>query len=156
MPDIKLISLLLYCFPFFPHSFDSSGHIKTEDLGTVLRGLGHNLTETAIHKLINLYDSTGSGQIDFEAFHELMTSHHPLPSPANPAQIEAAFACFDMYEQGSLSVAHLVHILRNRGEPLSVADIKNLLREIYVDGDNNVHIQDMIKHMVDTSAPNPQ
>ena len=136
--------------------FDNTGFIKTEDLGTVLRGLGRNLTEEFIATLINSYDANGSGQIDFPTFHTLMCDNAPMPGPCHEAQVMRDFAVHDRHRDGLIAAVDLVHMLRNMGEPLTRDDVDHLLQEIYIDGDNKINIQDFVAHMFRTSAPNPE
>ena len=135
-------------------SFDSTGFIQTDDLGTVLRGLGRNVTEEVIGTLINSYDSTGSGALDFPTFHALMLDSAPMPGPCTEAQVLRDFAVHDLHRDGLIHVTDLVHLLRNMGEPLTRDDVDHVLQEIYIDGDNKVNIKDLVQHMFRTSAPN--
>lgn len=137
-------------------SFDNTGFIKTDDLGTVLRGLGRNLTESIIGTLINSYDANGSGKVDFPTFYRLMTAESPMPGPCHEAQVLLDFHVFDMHRDGFIPVVDLVHLLRNLGEPLTRDDVDCLLAELYIDGDNRVNIEDCVRHMFTTSAPNPE
>jgi calmodulin len=135
--------------------FDNTGFIKTDDLGTVLRGLGKNLTEEVIATYINSYDSNGSGKMDFPTFYKLLIENAPMPGACSEQQVLKDFHVFDMYRDGTIPVVDLVHLLRNMGEPLTRDDVDHLLQEIYIDGDNKVNIKDFVQHMFRTSAPNP-
>jgi len=141
-------------FALFDH--DNTGFILTDDLGTVLRGLGRNLTEERVATLINAYDQTGSGRIDFQTFYTMMCENAPMPGPCYEAQVLRDFHVFDTYRDGLIPVVSLVHLLRNLGEPLTRDDVDHLLQEIYIDGDNKVNIKDFVQHMFRTSAPNPE
>jgi Ca2+-binding EF-hand superfamily protein len=85
-------------FSLFDH--DHTGFILTDDLGTVLRGLGRNLTEERVATLINAYDGTGSGKIDFQTFYTLMCENAPMPGPCYEAQVLRDFHVFDTYRDG--------------------------------------------------------
>jgi len=135
---------------------DNTGFIATGDLGTVIRGLGRNLTEESIGTLINSYDANGSGSLDFPTFYALMVDNAPMPGPCFEAQVLRDFHVFDTYREGQLPVVELVHLLRNLGEPLTRDDVDHLLQEIYIDGDQKVNIKDLVQHMFRTSAPNPE
>ncbi len=141
-------------FSLFDH--DNTGFLLTDDLGTVLRGLGRNLTEERVALLINAYDATGAGKLDFQTFYTLMVENAPMPGPCHEAQVLRDFRVFDVYRDGLLPVVDLVHLLRNLGEPLTRDDVDHLLQEIYIDGDNKINITDLVQHMFRTSAPNPE
>lgn len=137
--------------------FQSTGLIRTEDLGTVLRGLGHNVTEARVSELVNAYDAPGSGSLDFQTFFQMMREQRAsLPGPCTPAAALSHFAPFDLHRSGELDAADLVHLLRNLGEPLTRDDVDALLCELYIDGDNKINLREMVAHMFRTSAPNPE
>ena len=47
---------------------DGDGTITTKELGTVMRSLGQNPTESELQDMINEVDADGNGQIDFPEF----------------------------------------------------------------------------------------
>lgn len=138
-------------------SFEGTGHIATEDLGTVLRGLGKNLTEEEVGDLTNAYDKDGSGKLDFGTLYAILVSHPHLRGVPVERDVLAQLAVFDTYRTGQISVPDLVHVLLNLGEPLTREDVENLMLEIAVDGDNMVDIAEFVRYMYDTSDldPNP-
>jgi len=136
--------------------FDKNGFILCDDLGSVLRGMGRNLTEATISRLINTYDTTGSGKLDFPAFYRIMTENAPMPGPCTEEKVMRDFKVFDLHNDGYIPVSDLVHLLRNLGEPLTRDDVEHLMQEIYIDGDNRVNIKDFVQHMFRTSAPSQE
>merc|ERR1712224_1128057 len=51
---------------------DGDGQITTKELGTVMRSLGQNPSESELQDMINEVDADGSGAIDFPEFLNLM------------------------------------------------------------------------------------
>jgi calmodulin len=51
---------------------DGDGTISTTELGTVMRALGQNPSETELNDMINEVDQDHSGSIEFEEFINLM------------------------------------------------------------------------------------
>ena len=51
---------------------DGDGTITTKELGTVMRSLGQNPTESELGDMINEVDADGNGTIDFPEFLTLM------------------------------------------------------------------------------------
>lgn len=91
--------LSLYCV--FIYSYDESGFIKTDDLGTVLRGLNKNVTEAQLSYFINSYDSDGSGKLDFPTFYKIIVNHSPMKEPLKEAQVLQHFHVFDIHRDGN-------------------------------------------------------
>ena len=57
---------------FWPYQSSLDGHITTKELGTVLRSLGQNPTDTELQHLINQVDYNRNGVIEFDEFVDLM------------------------------------------------------------------------------------
>ena len=79
---------------------DKDGFISTEELGTVMRSLGHTPTPTEVRELISegvpgQYTERG-GKIDFNLFCSLMvrrpapSTHRPAPATHRPAPLPKA------------------------------------------------------------------
>lgn len=47
---------------------DGDGTISTKELGTVMRALGQNPTESELQDMINEVDADGNGTLDFTEF----------------------------------------------------------------------------------------
>lgn len=133
--------------------FNQSGSIATDDLGTVLRGLGYNLKEAEINDYINRYDKEGTGFLDFTVFHDILADNiQKMRGPASEAEVLKYFQVFDIYRDGYITAEDLVHVLRELGEPLTQDDVEALLGEVEMDGDQRICIKDFVRHMVQTSA----
>lgn len=133
--------------------FDSTGFIASEDLGSVIRGLGFNCREEELIYYLNQFDHDGSGKIDFPTVYQILVQNSPMRPPATAQEIIDKLNSFDMYKKGSLTVNEFIDILRNMGEPLTRDDVDNLLLEIQIDGDNRINIQEFVMHMCRTSQP---
>ena len=83
-----------------------------------------------------------------------MSKHqHTMPGPSSIESMLAYFNIFDTDRSGKLPAWYFVSILRGMGEPLTRDDVDHLLREIRVDGDNLIEIEEFVRHMFDTSMP---
>lgn len=132
--------------------FKNDGTCATEDLGTVLRGLGYNLTEEQVSDFINENDHDGSGKLDFATFYSIVAQNQPMRQASTLEEVEGFFAPFDLYGDGLLRAEDFVNMLSEMGEPLTSEDIHHLLREISIDGDNKVDFRAFARHMFETSA----
>jgi calmodulin len=132
--------------------FNNDGTIATEDLGTVLRGLGQNLTEAQISDFINENDHDGSGSLDFACFFSIVAGNQPMRPASTLEEVEEYFEPFDLYKDGLMNAEDFIIMLKEMGEPLTNDDVEHLLREIEIDGDNKIDFRAFVRHMFETSA----
>lgn len=132
--------------------FKNDGTCATEDLGTVLRGLGYNLTEEQVSDFINENDHDGSGKLDFATFYSIVAQNQPMRKASTLEEVEGFFEPFDLHNNGLMRAEDFVNMLSEMGEPLTAEDIHHLLREITIDGDNLVDFRAFARHMFETSA----
>jgi calmodulin len=57
-----------------------TGQITTKELGTVMRSLGQNPSESELQDMINEVDADNNGTIDFPGMNTMNTWHRFLPS----------------------------------------------------------------------------
>jgi calmodulin len=130
---------------------NNTGSIPSSDLGTVIRGLGFNCTEEQINNYLNTYllQSDQTGKIDFPTLYSILINNSPMKPPSSPLEIIEKLKSFDVYHTGSISTQHLIHILRNLGEPLTHDDVENLLDEIsfLMNGNSEINIEAFVSHM---------
>jgi len=138
---------ILTGFPYLFISFSGTGHIFTDDLGAILRGLGFNVTEHEVSDLVNAYDKEGSGRLQFDALYYIIRDNGPFPRVLSPDEVIDRFRIFDIHNCGKLHSAKLVEILCNMGEGISRDDAEQLMREVEVDGDSMVDIEAFVRYM---------
>jgi calmodulin len=73
--------------------------------------------------------------------------------PCSEDEVLEHFKLLDRERSGRVLASDFVHLLRGMGEPLSEEDANALLREITIDGDGYVDIQQFVDHMFRTSLP---
>lgn len=92
---------------------DRDGVITTGELGTVMRCVGQNPTESQLLDIIDEIDPQKTGKIDFNQFCALMGKR--LNYTQSEEEIIEAFKVFDKDATGMISVAELRHIMGNLG-----------------------------------------
>ena len=119
---------------------DGDGKITTKELGTVMRSLGQNPSESELTDMINEVDVDSDGSIDFPEFLTMMA--RKMKDTDSEAEIAEAFKVFDRNGDGKISAAELRHVLTSIGEKLSDADVDQMIREADVNNDGEIDIQE--------------
>lgn len=119
---------------------DSDGKITTKELGTVMRSLGQNPSESELTDMINEVDVNSDGSIDFPEFLTMMA--RKMKDTDSEAEIAEAFKVFDRNGDGKISAAELRHVLTSIGEKLSDADVDQMIKEADTNNDGEIDIQE--------------
>ncbi|CAJ0828569.1 17994_t:CDS:1, partial [Entrophospora sp. SA101] len=104
---------------------DSDGTITTKELGTVMRSLGQNPTESELRDMINEIDADGNGTIDFPEFLTMMA--RKMKDTDSEQEIKEAFKVFDKDGNGFISAAELRHVMTNLGEKLTEQEVDEMV-----------------------------
>ena len=127
---------------------DGSGSISIDELGALLRSVGHAPTPTELMRIIREVDTDCSGQIEFEEFLVMIASKDKNCDD----EIEAAFKLFDKDGDGFISEDELRDVMVSVGENLTDAQIKGMMAVADIDGDNRVGFEDFRGLMTGNSA----
>jgi calmodulin len=120
---------------------DGDGCITKEELGTVMKSLGHNPTETELYDMINEIDEDGNGTVDFNEFLTMMIEKASAKDPN--VELREAFKVFDKNNDGYISESELREVMDQLGENLSDVEIYEMITEADEDGDGKVDYQGM-------------
>ncbi|KAM6437412.1 uncharacterized protein PHA67_024167 [Liasis olivaceus] len=125
---------------------DGDGLITTRELGTVMRSLGKNPTESELQSMINQLDANSNGKVDFPEFLSLMAKR--TRGSDSEEEIREAFRVFDRNGDGYISTAELQHVLTVIGEKLTGEEAKELIKEVDKKGDGKVNYEDFVRIMM--------
>jgi len=125
---------------------DGSGEISTEELGTVMRMLGHELKQYQLEDCIAFVDSDGSGSVDFEEFLELMKMK--TKESHEEAEIKEAFRILDRNNKGEICTSVIKEIMMKLDDEMSEADVDEMIYEIDEDGSGWVDYEEFKKLML--------
>ncbi|KAF7377611.1 Calmodulin-like protein [Mycena sanguinolenta] len=134
-----------------PLTPDGDGTITTVELGTVMRSLGQNPTESELQDMINEVDVDGNGTIDFNEFLAMMAKK--FQDTDSEEEIRQAFAVFDKDGNGTISVTELQQVMRSLGEKLTDREVEEMIREADVDGDGEINYDGNVAPFLPFSHP---
>ncbi|KAK3597187.1 hypothetical protein CHS0354_003685 [Potamilus streckersoni] len=129
--------------------FDRNGdnRISSEELGTVMRGLGQNPTEAEVKELIAELDSNGNGTIEFNEFLKMMSTK-AKSTEEEAEELRAAFSKFDKDGNGKINVKELQAAMTEIGDtPFSKDEAKAMIKEADIDGDGCINYNEFVKIM---------
>jgi calmodulin len=124
---------------------DSDGTVPTKELGTIMRSLGSNPTQSELLDLIHELDPHGEGKIDFGQFLTAMGKGYRQPDTED--QIREAFKIFDKENSGFVSAEELKHVMLNLGEKLTQEEVDEMLRQANVKNDGRINYAEFAKVM---------
>ncbi|KAF9158717.1 hypothetical protein DFQ26_007300 [Actinomortierella ambigua] len=125
---------------------DGDGTITTRELGTVMRSLGQNPSESDLQDMVNDVDADGNGKIDFPEFLTMMA--RKMKDTDSEEEIREAFKVFDKDNNGYISAAELRHVLTNLGERLSEVEVDEMITEADTDGDGQINYEEFVRMML--------
>lgn len=133
-------------FALFDRNGD--GKISSAELGTVMRSLGANPTQSELADMINEVDEDGNGTIDFAEFASMM--HRKMEEDPSTAQeeLKEAFRVFDKDGNGLISSAELRHIMTSLGERLTDEEVSEMISEADKNGDGQVDYSEFCEMML--------
>ncbi|KAK1919154.1 hypothetical protein P3342_008878 [Pyrenophora teres f. teres] len=143
---------------------DGDGQITTKELGTVMRSLGQNPSESELQDMINEVDADNNGTIDFLVCHILASGNTALALTTAPEfltmmarkmkdtdseeEIREAFKVFDRDNNGFISAAELRHVMTSIGEKLTDDEVDEMIREADQDGDGRIDYNEFVQLMM--------
>ncbi|EGX51863.1 hypothetical protein AOL_s00043g597 [Orbilia oligospora ATCC 24927] len=125
---------------------DGDGQITTKELGTVMRSLGQNPSESELQDMINEVDADNNGTIDFPEFLTMMA--RKMKDTDSEEEIREAFKVFDRDNNGYISAAELRHVMTSIGEKLTDAEVDEMIREADQDGDGRIDYNEFVQLMM--------
>jgi calmodulin len=125
---------------------DRDGKITTKELGTVMKNLGQNPSETELEEMIKQVDLDGNGTIDFKEFLGLMV--RKMKDSDTEEELLEAFKVFDRDGNGFITSHELRHVMTNLGQSLTPEEIEEMVREADVDGDGQINYDEFVKMMM--------
>ncbi|PVU91881.1 hypothetical protein BB559_003940 [Furculomyces boomerangus] len=122
------------------------GEIQMSTVGTLLRALGQNPTESELREIIG---NDENKFIDFDAFMEILMRPNGFNSAINSEgsfnEFVQAFQVFDREGNGFISVGELRYVLTGLGDRLTEAEVDELLKGVETDANQNINYKEFVK-----------
>ena len=113
--------------------------LNLKDVGTVIRASGYSPTNSELKKLIDTkLGATHAHQLfDLPTIQDLCTSL----KKRSEKDVHDSLRCFDYERNGFISAQELKYFLSSRGEKLSEQEIDEMLRDMDIDGQGMLSIE---------------
>ena len=128
--------------------FDKNGDgtITVVELGTVMRNLGNNPTDSELQDMINEVDADGNGTLEFDEFCNLMARQ--MKETNQEEELKQRFKLFDKDGTGFVDREELRDVMQQLGEKLSEEDIEEMIQDADKNGDGMIDYQEFVKYMM--------
>ncbi|KAJ1543829.1 hypothetical protein HK096_008087 [Nowakowskiella sp. JEL0078] len=117
------------------------------EVGTVIRALGANPTESEILRLAKEADTNKDEKVDFGEF-LIVLGNQSLANKDMTTEVKEAFKIFDKEGTGIISASELRHVLTSLGEKLSQEQVDDLLKELDPKGSGSVEFAAFSKYLL--------
>ena len=121
-----------------------SGKVPNELLEPLLRSLGYNPTDEEVEDMIE--DLGRETSFDFDSF-MVIVSRHARSSKAE-IEISDIFRTLDKENTGRIPVEVVKQTLTSTNHPLDDDDINEILKDLDIEDDNTVDIEDLTNVML--------
>jgi calmodulin len=143
----------------FKEAFDlfdknGDGRIPTKELGTMMRSLGQNPSDSELRDMIDEVDADNTGTIGFTEF--LTMTARKVNETDSEEDIKEVFKIFDRDASGLISAAELRQVMTSLGENLTDDEIDEMIREAGQEGDGQIDYNEFVQLMMGKDRPQEQ
>lgn len=131
---------------------NQDGKISSEELGGVLRTLGHDYTMDDIEDMIKHADTNENGYVEYDEFILLMKrwstqgkGDEEAAATSDEDKTKETFKVFDMDGNGYIDRQELRYIMKRLGENLGDDDIQEMFRIADINGDGLIDYEEFTK-----------
>lgn len=125
---------------------NGDGMINKKHLGTCMRSLGLNPTDSELHNITSDESTNDEQVIDFSKFLDIMSQ---FPKDLDSMEeIREAFRVFDKDGKGTISAAELKHVMTTLAERLTDQEWDEMIEEVDIDDDGQIDYEQFINLMI--------
>ncbi|KAJ1675635.1 myosin II light chain [Spiromyces aspiralis] len=131
--------------------FDRTGEGKVplSSVGTLLRALGQNPTESELNDLLRDFTTDS---LDFDTFLGILLRPGGFDTSINETSFNEfiqAFQVFDREANGFISAGELRYILTSLGDKLKDTEIDELLKTLNLHNEERIKYEDFVKRLLE-------
>lgn len=105
----------------------SSGFVRTQELGTLIRAINLNPSEAEIIEMMKKVDPNSSGQFNLQSLENLI--RHRGKDPDSLQDVVDALKVFDSDHDGKISVSEFTYAMTNMGEQMNAQEIQEIIAD---------------------------
>jgi Ca2+-binding EF-hand superfamily protein len=124
---------------------DGNGKIDARELGTLIRSLGENPTETEVQAMIKSVDDNKNGVLEFSEFMELIRNQ--TFERINKDDLINIFRAFDKDNTGKLLGEDVKQIVISGGEKLTPQEADEILED-FMDSEGYIAYEDFAEKLL--------
>ena len=135
---------------------DADGFVQTSDLGTIVRGLNFNPSETEVAEMIRDVDPEGRGSFNQNALCSLI-ARRPKEE-VTPEDLSEALRLItdDGSADGKLQIKmqsitlkeQLTKLGKEKGEQLMVGMVQDIIEDCKLEHEGDIQIEDFVKYLL--------
>ena len=108
---------------------NSSGRVSVSELGTIVRALGLNPTESEVIEMIKRVDIQGVGSFGLKQLEDLVREKEKEVNPNAFKELVDALRVFDSDKDGLLSAEEFKHAMMTMGEKMQEYEIDEIIND---------------------------
>merc|ERR1711967_227029 len=114
---------------------EGTGKVAAADIRVVLRALGYDPPKEDVEKLVNKFDNSKSGALDFSEYMDLLIDK--MSENDTPEDIQLAFRQFDRANENVITFDDLKEVVQDLEEELTNEEIMEMITYFKAEGDDN-------------------
>lgn len=122
---------------------DGDGLVQTNELGTLIRALNLNPTETEIVSMMKKIDPQNNGSFNLKALEELVRERGPDQDSLQ--DLIDALKVFDSDHDGKITIEEFKYAMMNMGEQMKEPEIEQIVQDSDLVADNHIILEDFAR-----------
>ncbi len=121
---------------------NQDGYVHTQELGTLLRAINLNPTESELVDLMKKVDTVNSGQFNLQQLETLVRNRGKDSDSLQ--DVVDALKVFDSDHDGKITVDEFLYAMVNMGERMTEEEVKEILADAELEG-NSIKVEEFAK-----------